>query len=561
MSWLRTIRCTMSVGEKSGDSGLSGEVKRERDRFVAFAFSAADAFVELDGEKNIRYVTGAVNALTGKAGNSLNGQNFLDLIVPEERALASAGFDIAIKQGRCGPLHLRLKQDSDEPLYIELRGTYLPINGGGLFLSLNRGTAAVGNSVDLIDKEKFAEIAHDAIGPASSGDRPAVLTMLDLEGLTALIGRMDEDGAARLMSDINGYIQAQAIDGGTAAHVGNDMFGVVHDPDADIVNLEEMITVRAKATDPDGTGVTVNAASVDLGAEELSDFDDAKALLYTINKFSEKRSKFTVKDLQQGYQAMLEEVRSKIVSFKKTVTAGEFEVFFQPIVELTSRDVDHYEALLRLPGAGPEDSPYSFISFAEDAGVIADFDLAMCARVMRFLETVKKQDRELSVAVNVSGRSLETPAFLEKLIQLLGHFSPPRHWLQFEVTESSTIHDLETTGKFLNSLRKLGHKVCLDDFGSGSAAFQYLRALEVDCVKIDGIYVKEAQESDRGKAFLRTIATLCKDLEIDTVGEMVELEASAKFLIEIGVRYGQGYLFGRPVKDISGWRPNERQAS
>ncbi|MDP6690368.1 MAG: EAL domain-containing protein, partial [Alphaproteobacteria bacterium] len=183
----------------------------------------------------------------------------------------------------------------------------------------------------------------------------------------------------------------------------------------------------------------------------------------------------------------------------------------------------------------------------------------MCARVMRFLETVKKQDRELSVAVNVSGRSLENPAFLEKLIQLLGHFSPPRRWLQFEVTESSTIHDLETTGKFLNSLRKLGHMVCLDDFGSGSAAFQYLRALEVDCVKIDGIYVKEAQDSARGRAFLRTIATLCKDLEIDTVGEMVELEASADFLIDIGVRYGQGYLFGRPVKDISGWRPSERK--
>ncbi|MDP6876847.1 MAG: EAL domain-containing protein, partial [Alphaproteobacteria bacterium] len=514
----------MSSSDKSGESG---EVRRDRDRFVAFAFSAADAFVELDSEQKIRYVTGAVNALTGKEGSGLNGKKFLDLIVPEERAMVSAGFDIAVKQGRCGPMHLRLLQDEGEPLFLELRGTYLPINGGGLFLSLNRGNAAIANNVELIDKEKFAEIAHEAIGSASSGERPAVLTMLDLEGLTALISRMDEDGAARLMSDINGYIQAQAIDGGTAAHIGNDMFGVVHDPGTDIVNLEEMITVRAKATDPDGTGVTVNTASVDLGGEELSDFDDAKALLYTINKFSEKRSKFTVKDLQQGYQTMLEEVRGKIVSFKKTVSAGEFEVYFQPIVELTSRDVDHYEALLRLPGAGAEDSPYPFISFAEDAGVIADFDLAMCARVMRFLESVNKQGRELSVAINVSGRSLETPAFLEKLIQLLGHFSPPRSWLQFEVTESSTIHDLETTGKFLNSLRKLGHAVCLDDFGSGSAAFQYLRALDVDCVKIDGVYVQEAQDSARGKAFLRTIATLCKDLEIDTVGEMVELEASA----------------------------------
>ncbi len=270
----------MSSSDKSGDSG---EVRRDRDRFVAFAFSAADAFIELDSEHKVRYVTGAVNALTGKEGSSLNGQNFLDLIVPEERAMVSAGFDIAIKQGRCGPMHLRLLQGNGEPLFLEMRGTYLPINGGGLFLSLNRGNAAVANNVELIDKEKFAEIAHEAIGSASSGERPAVLTMLDLEGLTALIGRMDEDGAARLMSDINGYIQAQAIDGGTAAHIGNDMFGVVHDPSTDIVNLEEMITVRAKATDPDGTGVTVNTASVDLGGEELSDFDDAKALLYTIN--------------------------------------------------------------------------------------------------------------------------------------------------------------------------------------------------------------------------------------------------------------------------------------
>ncbi|MBT6913024.1 MAG: EAL domain-containing protein, partial [Rhodospirillaceae bacterium] len=100
--------------------------------------------------------------------------------------------------------------------------------------------------------------------------------------------------------------------------------------------------------------------------------------------------------------------------------------------------------------------------------------------------------------------------------------------------------------------------VCLDDFGSGSSAFQYLNALDVDCVKIDGIYVQEAQASAKGKAFIRSIATLCKDLGIDTVGEMVETDASADFLREVGVRYGQGYLFGKPTKDISGWRPSER---
>ncbi|MBT3536084.1 MAG: EAL domain-containing protein [Rhodospirillaceae bacterium] len=536
----------------------STEVRRDRDRFVAFAFSAADAFVELDDEQKIRYATGAIKTLINMDGGDLVGQNFLDLIVPDDRAMMAAGCEMAVKQGRCGPLRLRLLSGTGDPLRLELRGTYLPINGGGLFLSLNRGVANQGAVTDLMDKEGFADAAHEAIKAARRGDRPAVMTMLDLRGLDDLMARMDESDAADLMTDINANIQARAIAGETAGRFDNDKFGVVHDPDVDIPALEDAIGARALEADPEGEGIKVHSASIALDGDELSDFDDAKALLYTINKFSEERSKFTIKDLQQGYKLMLNETRAKIVTFKNVVASGEFDVYYQPVVELETRDVHHYEALVRLHSGGPEDSPFRFITFAEDAGVIAEFDLAMCARVMRFLESIKKQERELSVAVNLSGRSLESPAFLQKLIQLLGHFTPPRSWLQFEITESSTIHDLEATNAFLKSLRELGHAVCLDDFGSGSSAFQYLNALDVDCVKIDGIYVQEAQASAKGKAFIRSIATLCKDLGIDTVGEMVETDASADFLREVGVRYGQGYLFGKPTKDISGWRPSER---
>ncbi|MBT7667003.1 MAG: GGDEF domain-containing protein, partial [Rhodospirillaceae bacterium] len=401
----------------------------------------------------------------------------------------------------------------------------------------------------------FAEAAKEAINSARLGDRPAMMTMLDLDGLSSVMERMEAGDADELMSDISANIQARAIAGESAGRLDKDLFGVVHDPSVDISDLEKTISSRAQEADPEGEGITVHTASVDLGSEELSDFDDAKALLYTINKFSEQRSKFTIKDLQDGYKMMLEDTREKILTFKSTVTNGEFKVFYQPVVELSNRDVHHYEALVRLNGGGPEDSPFRFITFAEDAGIISDFDLSMCGRVMRFLDSVEKQGREISVAVNISGRSLETPIFLDKLTQLLSHFKPPRDWLQFEVTESATIHDLEGTRNFLNSLRSLGHKVCLDDFGSGAAAFQYLRALDVDCVKIDGVYVQEAQQSAKGKAFMRSIASLCRDLGISTVGEQVETDSSAEFLREIGVRYGQGYLFGKPTKDVTGWRP------
>ncbi|MBC8240829.1 MAG: EAL domain-containing protein [Alphaproteobacteria bacterium] len=545
----------MGEKETTGDS-----VRQERDRFVAFAFSAADAFVELDDKQSVRYATGAVKSLTGMNEKKLLGKNFLDLVLLEDRPIIVDGCELAAKQGRCGPLRLRLKHRSGRPIHLELRGTYLPINGGGLFLSLNRGLAGHAGAAKLMDKEGFADTAHEAIKAAREGDRPAVMTMLDLEGLSEVMGRIDETDAANLMSDINAYIQTRAIGGEMAGEFGDDKFGVVHDPAMDVPHLGQTIIDRVLLADPEGEGIKVHTASIDLSDEALSDFDDAKALLYTINKFSDERGKFTIDDLQTGYKSMLDVTRKKILTFKNIVANGDFLAFYQPIVELSTRNVDHYEALARLGGGGVEDSPFELITFAEDAGIIMDFDLAMCGRVMRFLEKIKQQQRELRIAVNLSGRSLESPVFLDKLIQLLGHFSPPRDWLQFEITESSTIQDLEATNKFLQALRKLGHEVCLDDFGSGASAFQYLNALEVDGVKIDGVYVREAQDSDKGKAFLRSIAALCKDLGIDTVGEMVEVEASADFLHGIGVRYGQGYLFGKPTKDISGWRPDEKKS-
>lgn len=543
----------------SNDESTGGDVRQDRDRFVAFAFSAADGFLELDDQHVVRYATGAIKSLTGVDEKSLIGRNLLDLIVADDRPMMLAGCQLAVKQGRCGPLRVRVEQESGKPLRLELRGTHLPINGGGLFLSLNRGMANRAGVSELMDKEGFAEAAQEAVKAAAEGDSPAVMTLLELSGLSGVIGRMEEGAAADLLSDINAYIQARAIGGETAGGFGNDKFGVVHDPNIDIPELGQTISDRVQQADPEGEGIEVLTASMEIGGEELSEFDNAKALLYTINKFSDEHGKFTIDQLQQGYKLMLDETRNKILSFKKTVATGDFEVVFQPVVELSTRNVDHYEALARLGGGGPEDSPFAMINFAENAGVIMDFDLAMCGRVMRYLEKVKQQDRELCIAVNLSGKSLESPVFLDKLIQLLGHFTPPRKWLQFEITESSTIHDLDATNMFLRSLRELGHEVCLDDFGAGASAFQYLRALEVDCVKIDGIYVEEAQSSDKGKAFMRSIASLCTDLGIETVGEKVEVEASADFLHDIGVRYGQGYLFGRPTKDISGWRPKEKK--
>ena len=96
--------------------------------------------------------------------------------------------------------------------------------------------------------------------------------------------------------------------------------------------------------------------------------------------------------------------------------------------------------------------------------------------------------------------------------------------------------------------------MCLDDFGSGEAAFEYLRELEVDFVKIDGKYVVDVEKSSKDKAFLIAMSGLCRDLGIATIAEFVETEDTLAFLKECGVAYGQGYLFHKPdvSADLSG---------
>ena len=102
----------------------------------------------------------------------------------------------------------------------------------------------------------------------------------------------------------------------------------------------------------------------------------------------------------------------------------------------------------------------------------------------------------------------------------------------------------------IQRLRTTGHAVCLDDFGAGAAAFQYLRALEVDVVKIDGMYVREALQSQTGKPFLKAMAGLCRDLGVGVVAEMVEDKSVVSFLLECGIQFGQGILFGEPSLDF-----------
>jgi len=241
------------------------------------------------------------------------------------------------------------------------------------------------------------------------------------------------------------------------------------------------------------------------------------------------------------------------------VAANRFDFAFQPIVDLENREISHFEALARFAHG---ESPYQTIVFAEDVGLIQEFDMACCRRAMTFMAE-RAESSPVNLAVNLSGLSLQNDTFVEALMALLRQHGNLAGRLMFEATESSRMHDLERVSKVFIAMKKQGFSMCLDDFGAGAASFQYLRALEVDYVKIDGTYTRRLLSSDRDSLMLRNLCDLCADLNIKTIAEMVELDDQVGKLRSLGVHLGQGYLLGQPAPQpvFSGPPARARQAS
>jgi EAL domain-containing protein (putative c-di-GMP-specific phosphodiesterase class I) len=539
--------------DRSADT--SPELRHQRDRFVAFAFAAADVLIEVDADQVIHYAGGAIQSLTGKSPQRLVGGSCLDLVAPADRPFVRAALAMASRRKRFGPVNVRLTGALCGPVLVALYGASLPQRNDRTFLALR--VAAAGQAAEaatgletrgkLLDRETFAKVAGDVAQGRTGLQAANQITLLTLGGLEELTKRLDGDVADELMGEIVGQLQASSLDGAAAGRLDREKFGFVHDADLDASAVEALIEDCARRADPSGRGVALSSTTIALAGDELTETDKAKALVYAINKYAEAHSNFDIGELSEGYRQMAAETLARIRTFRRTIAEGSVDVLYQPIVGIKDRKLHHYEALARLRSGGPEASPARFIQFAEEASLIGEFDLMMCRKIIEKMMQARDHNDRLRVAVNISTRTLENPALVEELVRLLARSAALRDDLMFEITESWKIVNLEAAANVILGIRERGFPICLDDFGAGSTTFQYLRALEVDYVKIDGMYVRESLTRTNGRTFLKAMATLCRDLGVKTVGEMVETEEMAALLAEAGVVYGQGYLFGRPM--------------
>ncbi len=524
-------------------TGIDGNDHRaDRDRFAAFSLAAADLLIEVDGDHRIAYIAGAARALTGRDGRELIGGQFRDLFAVTHRDFVRALLRRVQRDQRTKPVEVNFAREG-EAVGVVLRGCCLPERPDTLYFTANRAvdlqaadTAHRDEETGLLAGPAFQKAATAAL----KEQRDVKLTLLDVDGIDELRSKSGDGAVSRLLGEIGDFLSAHAVDGASAGRIAPNRFAVLQGGDKP-VDLRSGIERLSREDEGSAGSLSVTARAVPLAAGGLTPSDAEKALVYTLGRFAAAGGG-TIRSLADGFRKLVDDTVHRISQIRSAVSDERLKIVFQPVVALADRRLHHYEVLSRFEG---ERSPAELVQFAEGVGMIEELDLTVCQRTLAFIDSWA-DDSGLRLAVNLSGRSLGSDAFVGTLEGLLKSRSD-RERVLFEITETTAITDLQRADHIIQEFRRSGHKVCLDDFGAGAASFPYLQAFKIDFVKIDGAYVSRMLDGMRDHAILKAMVQLCGDLGTATIAEMIETDLQAQRLTLTGVNYGQGYLFGRPT--------------
>lgn len=527
---------------------------RDRDRFVGFAFAAADLLIETDAQGNVLFSAGARCRLTKGEVGGLVGTNLMEVVAPGDRKYVHVLFERIREKARIKPSRVLFQAFDGQQFPALLGGCRLDSCPGSLFLTIlltvppRTGSAGSAVQGELLDQTGFANILEERLLAAREKGVDQGLTLLLVEGLQAMVDAMPEGAAAEVRDGIDAYLRGISADGDSAGQLGGDRYGIVHAADIDGQEVQGHIAQIIEAAGgalPGG----IRSWTLDMADDRLDPADAARALVYTVQAFaSAQGGEFTISSLEDGANRLMAGAVERIGQLRATIDNRDFIVVYQPIVDIATGAVHHLEALTRVEGSN---SPADFITFAEDVGLIYDFDLLLTQTVLDTLKEFRKEPKLPDVAINLSAKTLMSPIFLKQFQSVVAPYGDLAAKLLIEVTETVVVTDIAKLNEVLQKLRGVGFRICLDDVGAGSTSFQSLYGIQADYAKIDGKFVRGAVNSPRDMAMLRSMVDVCRQLGLELIGEQVEEPVHSDLLTNLGVTLAQGFLFSRPSRDFS----------
>lgn len=524
-------------------------------RYAALAFCRADVLVQISSDMEIKFCSGPTHTFLGKKDRELKGRDFLDIIYLEDRKTVEEALSEEHADARIEDLLVKTQCDGGRVTSVAISGYRVPDFDNDFFLAIKtspkilketKAPVARDEESGVLDTEAFADLAADRIRDVQAAGGTAKMSMVNIGDLREAgieEGSEQEGDVLRAIGDV---LNSQSLGGDTAGRIDEGNFSLVHDETVDQEQLAEKISNALSATAPEAKSLMPKVATINADANGMDDQQLAKAMMYSLQEFTRNGGDVPEGELSSALEREMERNIKGIEEFQKICRDGTFDLVYMPVCRLTDQSVHHYEALTRFRDTEVE-SPFQMITLAEEVGVIGDFDISVAERAISTVQAALKIGPCTPVAINVSGYSIRDPKFCANLDKLLtANFGLEDH-LSLEITESAEISDLKGVNQAIQEFRRAGFKVALDDFGAGAASFDYLNSFDVDTVKFDGPVVQRAVKTRKGKAFLASMATLCREIEVETIAEMVEDAPLADFLLQCGIELGQGWYFGKPM--------------
>lgn len=561
----------LAMGFEITDRKLAENAMRESERRLRDLIENVQLVsVLLDATGEVTFANEYALELLGLGEESVVGRNWFELVLPLDRSGAMReAFLERLAAGTAPHEEYEILTARGEPRVVSWNSTLLHHPSGEVC-----GMASIGS--DVTERRRAEKrLLHDALHDSLTGlpnralfmdrlrtamarlkRRPTQLfavLFLDLDRFKVVNDSLGHLAGDQFLVQIGRVLAASLRAEHTVARLGGDEFAILLD---DLDSREDASRVVDRIFRALQTPIKVSGqeifATVSIGIAYSGQYESAEDILRDADT-AMYQAKTTGKARFQVFDPSMHQRAVGLLklehSLRRAVDRQEFVLHYQPIVTLTDGAAAGFEALVRWnhPERGIV-GPYEFIHLAEETGLIFQMGSWTLREACRWLATgAPALVERMTVNVNLSGRQFSQGDLIEEVETVLSETGLAPARLKLEITESVIMENPEMAVDLLKRLKALGTHLCIDDFGTGYSSLSYLLRFPADTLKVDRSFVTALGRSHRNEDIVGAIVSLAKSLDMEVVAEGVETTEQRSMLRDLGCRYGQGYLFSRPL--------------
>ena len=545
----------------------------EKEKLNIMLRSIGDAVIATDLEGNVTFMNPIAEDMSGykfALAKGLPIEKVMNLADASSQEQVTNPVRIAIKEQRVVAMALNCQltshsgriyrvEDSAAPIQNEegqITGAIIVFHDISEFVAMSVKMSHLANYDQLTDLPNRV-LLHDrisqAIITAHSQSHRVALLMIDLDLFKYINDSLGHSVGDEVIQQVAERLKQSCPEQFTISRVGGDEFVLLI---PDMTAFAEVIEAANRSMEELTKPYFVNEhkirLTVSMGAsiypsdattvEQMMSHADA-AMFRAKEEGRNRLSFFSV-----SLENRMTERQQAEIKLRNALDSGLVEVHYQPKLNLSTGKLTGAEALVRIKnGSNDLLYPDEFIAIAEQTGLIHQLGICVLEDALITSKSLRQQGTELRIAVNISAEQIAAPYFLLTIKELLDKHGLSGSYLEFEITESTLMHDFEEVKKRLDALKALDVTIAIDDFGTGYSSLSYLKYFPLDVLKIDKSFVMDMLVDSQDKGIVDAVIHLGQSLGLKLVAEGIESGAHRKELEAMGCEEGQGYLFCKPL--------------